>query len=1034
MRVGFTFSCATSCYFHLLLIVAFFHLCLSNDNKGGVRCKDDERQALLEFKQGLIDKADRLASWVGENKDCCNWTGIVCNNFTGRVHKIHLRGNCRMNDYNKIEEYEEFVKQRLRGDISASLLNLKQLNHLDLSCNNFGEMEVPSFLGSLASLRYLNLSSSMFGGTIPPQLGNLTELRTLCLGSFHEDTDEYEYTSITNMQWLLGLRRLHHLDLSNMDLSQATNWIEVINTLPSLVELHLSRSLLMHVDPYVDNLNATSLSLLDLSGNDFNNSYVLQWIFSKTSLVSLDISGCGLHGPVPSSIDSFSNLTSLKSLHVRGNEFMSSSLVLKGLSTVGGNLISLDIRSCGISSSVLGALHNLTSMLSLELSSNVLNNTIPASLGYICNLRHIGLDGNSFPNISLMSLLENFFKCKLPRLESLSLVSSGLSSHLPNQIGQLVYLENLQLQNNHIYGTIPKSIGKLSLLRSLYLAKNLISGPIPYSIGGLFSVEVLDLSNNRINGSLPDSLGQLSKLIYLDYSYNFLTGILTDAHFDKLDRLKFLNGEGNHIALRPRLANWVPTFQLQFLYLSLWDLGPQFPLWLQLQRDLVELDVSNTRISTIPRPFWRSSPNLRYLNMSQNQLQGRLFDIPASLQVLDLSNNSFGGSLHHLVCPYGEKTLVILNLANNNLLGDIPECWVNWSSLLSLNLENNNLSGGIPRTLGSLSSLQLLNINNNMLSRGLPASLKNLKNLVILQLARNKLFGEIPAWFGTNLGSLRVLNLRSNNFDGNISHRLCYLTGVQILDLAHNNLSGNIPRCFQNFTLLSGEETASDRFIFSYTLQRQIIGSVSLIIKGREDTYSTILGLVMMLDLSSNNFSGSIPTELMALQALQSLNLSRNQLTGRIPVKIGDLKSLSSFDVSLNRLSGELPVTLSRLNFLSSFNVSYNNLTGRIPTGTQLQSFNEFSYFGNNLCGDPLTEICEIDKAPNRDQEDEEDESHGVDWDLIISTLTGFIAGFWLVLAPLIVSTTWRNVYFCFLNHLRCMFCNAIHKYCGNLL
>ncbi|KAD5961434.1 hypothetical protein E3N88_12907 [Mikania micrantha] len=168
----------------------------------------------------------------------------------------------------------------------------------------------------------------------------------------------------------------------------------------------------------------------------------------------------------------------------------------------------------------------------------------------------------------------------------------------------------------------------------------------------------------------------------------------------------------------------------------------------------------------------------------------------------------------------------------------------------------------------------------------------------------------------------------------------------------------------------------------------------------------------------------------MALQALQSLNLSRNQLTGRIPVKIGDLKSLSSFDVSLNRLSSEPPVTLSRLNFLSSFNVSYNNLTGRIPLGTQLQSFNEFSFFGNNLCGDPLTEICETDQAPNRDQE-EDDESHGVDWDLIISPLSGFIAGFWLVLAPLMVSTRWRNTYFCFLNHLRFMFCNAIHKYSG---
>ncbi|KAI3808929.1 hypothetical protein L1987_24892 [Smallanthus sonchifolius] len=450
MRVGFSFSCSSSCYFRLLVIVALFRICLSNNNKGGVLCKDDERQALLEFKHGLIDEADRLASWVGENNDCCNWAGIVCDNFTHHVHKIHLRGNCSMNDYNTIEEYEEFVKQKLRGDISPSLLNLKQLKHLDLSCNNFGEMEVPSFMGSLGNLRYLNLSRSMFGGTIPPQLGNLTELRILCLGSFHEDTDEYEYTSITNMQWLSRLRWLHHLDLSNMDLSQATDWLEVINTLPSLVELHLSHSQLLQIHPYVANLNVTSLSLLDLSGNSFNNSYVLQWIFSKTSLVSLDLSGCGLHGPIPSSIDSFRNLTSLESLHVRGNDFMSSSLVLKGLSSVGDNLISLDISSCGISSSVLGALHNLTSMLSLELSYNVLNNTIPASLGNLCNLRHIGLDGNSFPDISLTNLLESFLECKSPRLESLSLAASGLSSHLPNQLGQLVYLESLQLGSNYI--------------------------------------------------------------------------------------------------------------------------------------------------------------------------------------------------------------------------------------------------------------------------------------------------------------------------------------------------------------------------------------------------------------------------------------------------------------------------------------------------------------------------------------------------------------------------------------------------------
>ncbi|KAF5808434.1 putative non-specific serine/threonine protein kinase [Helianthus annuus] len=121
----------------------------------------------------------------------------------------------------------------------------------------------------------------------------------------------------------------------------------------------------------------------------------------------------------------------------------------------------------------------------------------------------------------------------------------------------------------------------------------------------------------------------------------------------------------------------------------------------------------------------------------------------------------------------------------------------------------------------------------------------------------------------------------------------------------------------------------------------------------------------MLIDLSSNNLTGHIPSELMSLMELKSLNLSRNQLSGSIPEKIGNMKELISLDLSVNRLSGELPMSLSSLHFLSSFNVSFNNLTGRIPTGTQLQSFGESSFFGNKLCGAPLTETngCERVKA-----------------------------------------------------------------------
>ncbi|KAJ0756178.1 putative endo-polygalacturonase [Helianthus annuus] len=216
----------------------------------------------------------------------------------------------------------------------------------------------------------------------------------------------------------------------------------------------------------------------------------------------------------------------------------------------------------------------------------------------------------------------------------------------------------------------------------------------------------------------------------------------------------------------------------------------------------------------------------------------------------------------------------------------------------------------------------------NKISGKLHSSLMNLTELDVLELGRNELTGSIPTWIGTKVTRLRILNLRSNRFDGNIPNELCHIRHIQILDLAHNNLSGNIPICFNNFSILSGNKS---------NLGDDFAGD-SLVTNGREDTYCSILPLVMLIDLSSNNLTGYIPIELMSFLELTWLNLSRNQLSGSIPEKIGNMKELISLDLSVNRLSGELPMNLSSLHFLSSFNVSFNNLTGIIPTGTQLQS------------------------------------------------------------------------------------------------
>ncbi|KAM0069124.1 putative endo-polygalacturonase [Helianthus debilis subsp. tardiflorus] len=313
MSVVFKFSYISSLYltFCLLLVLA-----LSAKNYDATLCHDDERQALLQFKSGLVDEADRLASWVGETSDCCKWAGITCDNITGHVHKIHLPGICAYSfNYNTVKEYNEAARQRLRGDISQSILYLKQLEHLDLSCNGFRGIQIPRFMGSLGNLRYLNLSHSSFGGTIPPQLGNLTELEVLCLGNFY---DAYEL-GITNMQWLSSMRSLRHLDMSGVNLTEASDWFQgqeyTYSTILGLVMvLDLSGNKLSGNIP-VELMALQALQSLNISKNQLTG-VIPKNIGDMKFLESFDVSSNHLSGELPMSL---SGLTFLSSFNVSFN-------------------------------------------------------------------------------------------------------------------------------------------------------------------------------------------------------------------------------------------------------------------------------------------------------------------------------------------------------------------------------------------------------------------------------------------------------------------------------------------------------------------------------------------------------------------------------------------------------------------------------------------------------------------------------------------------------------------------------------------
>nr|XP_048317837.1 receptor-like protein EIX1 [Ziziphus jujuba var. spinosa] len=188
------------------------HSIFCNATSSNFSCIPSERQALLNFKHDLDDPALRLASWVGH--DCCNWSGVVCSKLTPHhVHKL-LLGD---------PDVQFYDTKRLSGEINPSLVDLKHLRHLDLSYSDIGGARIPEFLGSLRSLRYLNLSGTGFGGMIPHQLGNLTNLHSLDLNYFYARS--YPYAK--NLQWLSQLSSLRYLDMSSIDLDEASDWLEV---------------------------------------------------------------------------------------------------------------------------------------------------------------------------------------------------------------------------------------------------------------------------------------------------------------------------------------------------------------------------------------------------------------------------------------------------------------------------------------------------------------------------------------------------------------------------------------------------------------------------------------------------------------------------------------------------------------------------------------------------------------------------------------------------------------------------------------
>ncbi|XP_042033536.1 probable LRR receptor-like serine/threonine-protein kinase At3g47570 [Salvia splendens] len=459
---------------------------------------------------------------------------------------------------------------------------------------------IPPFLGNLTDLLHLSLRDCGLQGEIPESLAQLRTLRFLVMGN-NDLTGSiplglYNLSSV--YAFAFGFNRLH----GNVP-------TDVGSTLPKLTLLDLQYNHFTGVLPSSLS-NSSLIEHLYIQRNNFNGKIVD--LTKLSSLEMLLVAYNRFNGDVGAILSSLTNCTNLEVITLEDNHFTGS--LPESIGNLSHHLFLLTVHRNQLSGSIPSSIGNLVGLNTLATFSNNINGPIPSSIG------------------------------KLHKLQEISLAENRLTNQIPSSLGNLTLLNALYVGSNHLSGSIPQSLGNCSNLLFLDLSYNNLSGSIPPEIIKLSSISIgLDLSHNVLTGTVPSEVGALRNLGDMDLSHNRLSGTIP-----------------------PSMGSCV---MLSSLHLGRNSFQGEIPNRLSALRGLVSLDLSENNLSgMIPR--FLVEFRLLYLNISFNELQGEVptLGVFQNESAISLEGNQdlCGGiaSLNLPPCPSSPKS-------NKSGLGEI---------------------------------------------------------------------------------------------------------------------------------------------------------------------------------------------------------------------------------------------------------------------------------------------------------------------------------------------------------------------------
>ena len=737
------------------------------------------------------------------------------------------------------------------------------VTNLQLS-NNQLTGAIPSQLGNLANLTEVSLGSNQLTGSVPPTLGNLANLEILSLSD-----------------------------------NQLTG------TIPSQLG------------------NLVNLERLIFENNQLTGA-IPTWLASLANLGNLNLSDNQLTGAIPTELGS---LASLWRLSLHGNQ---------------------------LTGSIPAELGNLANLRTLGIFDNQLTGAIPPQLGNLANLEKLVLSSNQLTG-PIPSQLAN-----LANLESLVLSNNQLTGAIPAQLGNLANLEWLYVDNNQLTGTLPPSFTGLVALKffRFYLNPGLCaqdSGAIRTWLNGVSNVRGPDCSpavllsvthtslfegagatpvtvtatRQAVNTSTTVNLrrgGSAQEGVGLDYTVSGTESITIPANATS----------GTTVLTFTPLADGLAEGDENIILEAVVGTKTEGSVTLPLvdgasscaARDRAALEAL---YNATGGPNWTNNTNW----LDKNQ---------------PLTN-------WHGVTVDGNGCVTELRLPANQLTGSIPSQLGNLDNLQILDLSNNQLTGTLPASFTGLVALKFFHFHLNpglcaQTDAAIRAWLNGVSDVrgpdcspaVLLSVTPSSLFegaGATPVTVTATrqaVNTSTTVNLRRGGSAQEGAGLDYTVSGTESITIPANATSGTTVLTFT--PLADGLAEGDENIILEAVVGTKTEGSVTLpLVDGASSCAARDRAALEALYNATGGPNWTNNTNWLDKNqplsnwhgvmvdgngCVTNLQLSNNQLTGAIPSQLGNLGSLQYLDLSNNQLTGTLPASFTGLVALKFFHFHLN--------------------------------------------------------------------------------------------------------------